>query len=154
MTGLRPDTTVWDLVTNMRTTIPDVVTLPQHFRRYGYRAVAHGKIYHNTFPDAASWDEPTHNAQGIIRYSEANQQRLADSREQMKVRGKSAAAVARMRGPATEMQEQPDHMTYDGKQTGEALAKMAELAAGSARFSWRRLYPAHIPSSLEILGSL
>lgn len=44
MTGLRPDSTkVWDLVTEMRTKIPDVVTLPQYFRQHGYRAVAYGK---------------------------------------------------------------------------------------------------------------
>jgi arylsulfatase A-like enzyme len=135
MTGLRPDTTrVWDLVTDLRKTLPDVVTLPQYFRRHGYRAVAHGKIYHNTFPDAPSWDEPTHDAKGVMRYSEANQRRLAEYREEMRAAGKSAAAIARMRGPATEVQEQPDEMNYDGKQTSEALAKMMQLATGSAPF--------------------
>src|SRR6478609_3967385 len=47
LTGLRPDSTkVWDLVTEMRSVMPDVVTLPQHFRQHGYRAVAYGKIFH------------------------------------------------------------------------------------------------------------
>src|SRR5689334_15869716 len=33
MTGTRPDTTrVWDLVTHFRKALPDVVTLPQHFK--------------------------------------------------------------------------------------------------------------------------
>ncbi len=135
MTGLRPDTTkVWDLVTDFRTTIPEAVTLPQHFRQHGYRAVAFGKIYHNTFPDAASWDEPTHNAQGVARYSEANQQRLTSHRKKMKAKGKSADAIAKMRGPATEIQEQPDSMNFDGKQTDDALLKLRELAAGAAPF--------------------
>ena len=31
--------------------IPDVVTMPQYFRKNGYRAVAYGKIFHNPFPD-------------------------------------------------------------------------------------------------------
>ena len=135
MTGLRPDTTkVWDLVTDLRTTIPDVVTLPQHFRGQGYRAVAYGKIYHNTFPDAPSWDEPTHGPRGGTAYSEENQRRLAGFRQQMKSNGKPPAAVTRMRGPATEIQEQPDEMNFDGRQTGEALEKMKELAAGAAPF--------------------
>jgi iduronate 2-sulfatase len=135
MTGLRPDTTrVWDLVTEMRTVMPDVVTLPQHFRQHGYRAVAYGKIFHNPFPDAASWDEPTHNAQDVIAYSDANRARLAAYREKMKVAGKSEDAIQRMRGPATEQQEQPDEKNFDGKQTSDALAKMRELAAAKAPF--------------------
>jgi arylsulfatase A-like enzyme len=135
MTGLRPDSTrVWDLGTEMRTVLPDVVTLPQHFRQHGYRAVAYGKIFHNPFPDAASWDEPTHNAKGVIDYSEANRARLAAFREKMRAEGKSDAAIARMRGPATEMQEQPDDKNFDGKQTSDALAKLGELAAGQEPF--------------------
>src|SRR5690606_13605861 len=37
MTGRRPNTTkVWDLKTHFRTTISDVVTLPQYFKNHGY----------------------------------------------------------------------------------------------------------------------
>jgi arylsulfatase A-like enzyme len=135
MTGRRPDSTrVWDLVTEMRTVMPDVVTLPQHFRQHGYRAVAYGKIFHNPFPDAASWDEPTHNARDVIAHSDANRARLAAYREKMRADGKSRDAIERMRGPATEIQEQPDDKNFDGKQTSDALVKMRELSAGKSPF--------------------
>jgi iduronate 2-sulfatase len=135
MTGLRPDTTrVWDLATEMRTVLPDVVTLPQHFRRHGYRAVAYGKIFHNPFPDAASWDEPTHSARDVVNYSDTNRARLAEFRERMKADGKSQSAIERMRGPATEIQEQPDEKNFDGKITSDALLKMRELAAAKSPF--------------------
>ncbi|MFO0978227.1 MAG: sulfatase-like hydrolase/transferase [Planctomycetaceae bacterium] len=135
LTGLRPDTTrVWDLVTEMRSVMPEVVTLPQYFRQNGYRSVAYGKIFHNPFPDAASWDEPTHNAQGVVAYSEQNRQRLATWRQQMRSEGKSEDVIERMRGPASEIQEQPDEMNFDGRQTSDALGKMKELAAEESPF--------------------
>jgi iduronate 2-sulfatase len=68
LTGLRPDSTgVFDLVTHFRKRVPDVVTLPQHFKNRGYRTLGFGKIYHPAFPgfgigselhDEPSWSEP------------------------------------------------------------------------------------------------
>jgi iduronate 2-sulfatase len=47
LTGRRPDTTrIYDLQTHFRTTIPTVVTLPEHFRRHGYHTQSFGKVYH------------------------------------------------------------------------------------------------------------
>ena len=67
LTGLRPDTTrITDNNTNFRTTMPDVVTLPQVFRQNGYRTTSFGKIFHRgltmedlrtDMDDKASWNE-------------------------------------------------------------------------------------------------
>ncbi|MCC6389245.1 MAG: sulfatase [Bryobacterales bacterium] len=60
MTGLRPSTTgVYDNNQPFRRSpvSRDAVTLAQYFRAHGYRAMGSGKIFHDAFPDPASWDE-------------------------------------------------------------------------------------------------
>jgi iduronate 2-sulfatase len=74
LTGRRPDTLkVWDLQTHFRDTLPDIVTLPQHFKQHGYAAINIGKIFHNEsgtrarkfpFADPPSWSQPPVRASG------------------------------------------------------------------------------------------
>jgi Arylsulfatase A and related enzymes len=61
LTGLRPNTTkVWGQKLHFRTTIPDVVTLPQYFKLHGYFSQCIGKIYHDPqwAQDSLSWSAP------------------------------------------------------------------------------------------------
>ncbi|MEM6843233.1 MAG: sulfatase [Bacteroidota bacterium] len=59
MTGLRPDAIgIYDLATFFRDSVPDVVTLPQHFKNNGYQSESMGKIYHRGHgnqDDTLSW---------------------------------------------------------------------------------------------------
>ncbi|MBN2449706.1 MAG: sulfatase [Lentisphaeria bacterium] len=60
MTGILPSTSGVYLNSQPWRKSPvlgDAVTLPQHFRAHGYRAIGSGKIFHGGFPDPASWDE-------------------------------------------------------------------------------------------------
>jgi uncharacterized sulfatase len=59
LTGTYPETNgvlANDLV-HFREALPEVVTLPQQFRRNGYHAARAGKIFHGGFEDPPSWDE-------------------------------------------------------------------------------------------------
>lgn len=67
LTGMRPDSVrIYDLKTHFRETVPDVITLPQLFRRNEYFTARVGKVFHMGVPseigtsgldDPASWDE-------------------------------------------------------------------------------------------------
>src|SRR5688500_15016829 len=71
MTGRRPDTTkIYDLETALRKTLPDVVTLPQHFKQHGYHAAGFGKIYHGGLDDQESWSVP-HTPNRAMQYAGA-----------------------------------------------------------------------------------
>lgn len=80
MTGLRPDRTgVYDLERHFRESLPDAVTLPQHFAAAGYFTARVGKIYHYDVPagigtegldDAPSW-KLTVNPKGRDKTDEA-----------------------------------------------------------------------------------
>jgi len=62
MTGLRPDAIgIYDLYTFFRKKVPDVTTLPQHFKEHGYYSERIGKIYHTghgNIDDSLSWSRP------------------------------------------------------------------------------------------------
>lgn len=63
LSGCRPDTTgVFDNQHFLRPNMPDVLTLPQHFKKNGYTAISLGKIFHHSEKepgdDPQSWSEP------------------------------------------------------------------------------------------------
>lgn len=61
LTGLRPDTVgVYDNPTDFREVLPEVVTLPQHFKAHGYHTRSVGKIAHGAaaWKDELSWSAP------------------------------------------------------------------------------------------------
>lgn len=136
LTGLRPDSTkVYDLVTHFRTTIPDVVTLPQHFKEQGYCTVGLGKIYHGGLDDAKSWSQPHKNGSAPGYVLPENQQRIVAGRAQAKAAGKKGKALNRAgRGAALEMADVPDNAYHDGSLAEMAVAKLSELKAQDQPF--------------------
>ncbi|MGD8239114.1 MAG: sulfatase [Armatimonadota bacterium] len=116
MTGRRPDTIgVWDLRTHFRKRMPDVVTLPQHFKQHGYHAQSIGKIYHGkqAMQDAASWSAPA-----TYEVLSKRDQYVLDINRTQKA-GKKMAAV--------ENADVPDDAYVDGMVADAAIDALRQL---------------------------
>jgi arylsulfatase A-like enzyme len=122
LTGRRPDTTkVYDLETHFRKNLPDVITLPQHFKDNGYHTQAFGKIYHGGLDDRPSWSVP-HTSSKVPHY--ISKEILADVRK----RGASGLEVGgKNKGPAWESGECADNALPDGHIADRAIEALREV---------------------------
>lgn len=115
MTGRRPNTSkVWDLKTHFRTTIPDVVTLPQYFKNHGYHTQSIGKIYHDP---ASAQDAPSWSAPEILAVTDKKGKYVLPAN----LETKSAKAAA------TEEADVPDDAYIDGQVANQALEVLRKI---------------------------
>ncbi len=146
LTGLGPDATkVWDLKTQFRDHLPNVVTLPQHFKQNGYESVGMGKIYDPRSAggrdkmDPASWSRPyiqtwspsdatlSYRDPKIVKRIEEITAKLGKKATW----GRLQKEIAR---PPTDMADVPDNAYFDGAMAEEAVRLMPELAAAGKPF--------------------
>lgn len=144
LTGLRPDSIqVWDLKTDFRDNVPDVVTLPQFFKENGYKTIALGKIFHNNDPDTISWSVIPENLDGFpfdpdaFYLNEENLEIQNSKVEVLKAAGKSTIDQLGhwyVKANATEMADADDDDYYDGAQTTRAIEILKELKSEDKPF--------------------
>ena len=131
LTGTRPDTTkVWDLQTHFRTALPDVVTLPQHFKQNGYFVQGMGKLFHGGFDDPRSWSVPWSSPKGGHgAYALPENQAIVKAKvEAAKNAPKTGKGPVRNYGPPFESADVPDNTFHDGALADMAVAALAECA--------------------------
>lgn len=119
MTGLRPDTLrIWDLPTHFREVKPNIVTLPECFKKHGYFTQNIGKVYHNwrqkIHGDPQSWSVPA-----VMHFnSHGNDKPLVES-------GKLPPNLAR--APRTECRDVPDDAYFDGRIAVKAVEALRQI---------------------------
>ncbi len=152
LTGLRPDTLkIEEIDTFYRNTVPEVVTLPQHFKQHGYTTTYYGKVFHpGQTDDAISWSPRLKFPP--IRRSPGGEYQLPESRAIVQQR--RAAAVDQFgdkinlgglaAGPAWEAADAPDNAYPDGLTTDNALAALRVLK-GKPFFLGVGFHKPHLP---------
>jgi len=126
LTGKRPDTTkIYDLKTHIRTTMPNVVTIQQHFMNNGYFSEGMGKLFHSGLEDEASYSIPH-------RYPKGGVYALEENSKLQKQGGKKGSDTSEepglLRGPATECADVEDEEYQDGKLAQIAIESLKLLA--------------------------
>jgi iduronate 2-sulfatase len=122
LSGRRPDSIrVWDLNKLFRQTTPDVVPLPEHFKRNGYFAQSFGKIYHGTegMNDPQSWSVP----EQFAVVPKRDDYQLPENQQPSK--SQKAAAV--------EFVDAPDDAYPDGKVAAAAVTALEGFTAAGTR---------------------
>lgn len=134
LTGRRPDTTgVVDFTVRFRSVLPDVVTLPQHFKNHGYHAAGLGKIFHKD--DAASWSAPlfqsrrgeddyhTEFGRKVMQWTREDHRRLTYVWDL----GDGITKTKRPGGLPWEAPDVPDNAVRDGQIADESIRRLRQL---------------------------
>ncbi len=144
--GRRPDTTkVYDLQTHFRRHLPDVVTLPQHFKEHGYHTQGFSKIFHGGLDDPRSWSVEHWRPRGPGYLKPETQARVAKIAKEIRAKHKgpptkvlerdpetglvlkTSRPAFRVRGPAWEDPDVADSALPDGKTTDAAIEALRKL---------------------------
>lgn len=125
LTGMRPDSVGTRdnryAVSNFRNFHPEVQTLPQYLKTFGYTSIGLGKIYGPDDPD--SWSrEDLGDAKGIEQYV------LPENKATLRANAKDKTKKGWFNiGPLYEAAEVPDNAYPDGRVTERAIEVMQEL---------------------------
>jgi iduronate 2-sulfatase len=132
LSGRYPATTqIFEIGRPLRATMPDITTLPQHFKNNGYHTRSFGKIYHVGIDDDASWTVPAWHSKKP-RTSAATQAAVAKYVADAKAKG--IEILQKGKGnrntaiPAFEAVDCNDDDLLDGDCATNAIAQLREHA--------------------------
>jgi iduronate 2-sulfatase len=136
LSGVRPDTTgILANNTFLRPRMPDVVTLPQHFKNNGWHSVSLGKMFHHSEKepgdDPQSWSEPS------WYHGTPHRQWFAKESDDLIKRLKKLPEKERpklIRGPPFEAANQPDDVYPDGLTALKTIETLRRLKSADKPF--------------------
>lgn len=143
--GARPDTNgVHGNSIPLRKAMPDVVTLPEHFKLNGYETLSIGKIYHHPSDDAQGWTAPPYRAGTFAEGPWKGRGYLTEEAiAQMEAYNKAHPNM-KGRGPAFEAADVPDNAYPDGNNVEYAIRQLRRLK-DKPFFLAMGFYKPHLP---------
>ena len=132
LSGRRPSTSkIYTIGPTLRSAMPDITTLPQHFKNAGYFTRSLGKVYHVGIDDPASWSVPSWQSRRPrsgpegIRLQAERRRDYAAKKIPPPEQGEGAISYA---VPAFEAPDVGDEELKDGDCAREAIAALRGFA--------------------------
>jgi iduronate 2-sulfatase len=142
---------IYGLAPNFRASVPDAVTLSQHFIRHGYRAEAVGKILHSghgNTDDSASWSVPT-NVEKVVEYLDPKSTAGGQlTREEAYFTNQQLDRIRQLpKGAAWESTDVPDSAYADGRIADDGIKRLqaAKERTGTPFFIALGFVKPHLP---------
>ena len=136
LSGCRPETTnCWDYKTPMRSRLPEVLSLPQHFKQNGYQTAFLGKVYHSKTDDPQGWslsaDELVPANRGLGKAYAKPHKQQSKPKQGSKLKGSSKLKA----GPSIENGgEVADNAYVDGHNAERAVKLLGKLSKEETPF--------------------
>lgn len=131
-------TGLYGLGSDLRTALPDAVTLPQHFSRHGYHTESLGKVFHighGNHGDPASFSVP-HFHEKVIEYVDpASTDGGKLTREEAYFTNQKLDAIGSLpRGAAWESPVVEDNAYADGRIAAETISRLRKASTADRPF--------------------
>lgn len=132
LSGRHPWTTkIYNIGPPLRSTMPDIVTLPQLFKNHGWFTRSLGKVYHIGIDDPDSWSVPSWVSR-MPRYGPEGTAKVRAAAAKLRAQGIKDPDRGPQKpfyaGPAFESPDCADGDLTDGDMTREAIEGLRELA--------------------------
>jgi len=145
LSGTRPDTTkIYDLNTPLRKAMPDILSLPEHFKNNGYETISIGKIYHHPQDDRKGWSADPYRAGTFPEGAWKGRGYLTEKAFAQMEQYDKANPNMQGRGPAFEAADVSDSAYPDGCNTDYAIKQLNRLK-DKPFFLAMGLYKPHLP---------
>jgi arylsulfatase A-like enzyme len=124
-------TKIYEIGPPLRSTMPDIVTLPQHFKNHGWHTQSLGKIFHIGIDDPISWSAPSWVSKAQ-RYDPDNAAKVKAAADKFRAAGqpvpKQGPNLPMFAGPAFSSPDCADDALVDGDITLKAIAELRDYA--------------------------
>jgi iduronate 2-sulfatase len=136
LSGCRPDTTgIFDNQHFLRAQMPDVITLPQHFKNNGYTTLSHGKVFHHS--EREPGDDPQSWSESAWYHGEPYKhwftKESLDYVKQLKALPKEKQPK-QLRAAPFEAADEPDEVYPDGQTATKAIGTLQRLKSEAKPF--------------------